>query len=108
TGHLSPWPALSAVMFGVMLGDSVMFLLGQRWGNHVFEHRMARKLVTPERHRKIVEYFGRYGAWIIFAARFLPGLRAPLFLTAGSMKVPFWVFFLMDGAAALLSIPISF
>src|SRR5690606_15676325 len=21
TGHLSPWPALSAVMFGVMLGD---------------------------------------------------------------------------------------
>jgi membrane protein DedA with SNARE-associated domain len=55
-----------------------------------------------------MDYFARYGAWIIFAARFLPGLRAPLFLTAGTMKVPFWVFFAMDGAAALLSIPISF
>jgi membrane protein DedA with SNARE-associated domain len=91
-----------------MLGDSIMFLLGQRWGSHVLDHRLSRKLLTAERQEKIEHYFARYGAWIIFAARFLPGIRAPLFLTAGSMRVPFWKFFSMDGAAALLSIPASF
>lgn len=108
SGTLEPWPALWALMFGVMAGDSAMFWLGKRWGTHVLEHRLARRMLTPERAVKIAGYFAKYGAWIIFAARFLPGLRAPLFLTAGSMKVRFWVFFAMDGAAALVSIPTSF
>jgi membrane protein DedA with SNARE-associated domain len=108
SGHLQPWWALGACMFGVMLGDSIMFLLGQRWGPHVLEHRLSRKLLTSERQARIGTYFARYGAWIIFAARFLPGIRAPLFLTAGSMRVSFWMFFAMDGAAALVSIPASF
>jgi membrane protein DedA with SNARE-associated domain len=107
-GHLSPWPALMAVLFGVMAGDSVMFLLGRRWGVHLLEHRLSRMLLTRERQAKIAVYFQKYGAWIIFVARFLPGLRAPLFLTAGSLKVSFLTFFAMDGLAALLSIPLSF
>ncbi|MEZ6065633.1 MAG: DedA family protein [Planctomycetaceae bacterium] len=108
TGHLQPWPALAALMFGVLAGDSVMFLLGRRWGSHMLEHRLTRKLLTVERKEKIEAAFQKYGAWIIFVARFLPGIRAPLFLTAGSMRASFWTFLAMDGAAALLSVPISF
>lgn len=108
SGTLEPWTALGALMLGVMVGDSAMFWLGQRWGTHLLEHGFARRMLTPERNAKILEYFAKYGAWIIFVARFLPGLRAPLFLTAGSMKVRFWIFFAMDGAAALISIPTSF
>jgi membrane protein DedA with SNARE-associated domain len=107
-GHLDPWWALGACLFGVMLGDSVMFFLGRRWGTHVLDHRLPRRLLTVEHRERIAAYFQRYGAWIIFAARFLPGIRAPLFLTAGTMRVPFWLFFLMNGMAALLSIPLSF
>ena len=107
-GHMRPWPALAALMIGVMLGDSAMFLLGKRWGGHLFEHKLARKLLTRERQEKIVVYFAKYGALVIFIARFLPGLRAPLFLTAGSMRVRFLTFFSMDGLAALLSVPLSF
>jgi membrane protein DedA with SNARE-associated domain len=108
SGHLRPWWALGACMFGVMAGDSLMYYLGRRWGGHLLEHRLSRKLLTAERQQQIEVYFARYGARIIFAGRFLPGLRAPLFLSAGTLRVPFWVFFLMDGAAALLSIPLSF
>lgn len=107
-GHLSPWPALFAVLLGVLAGDTAMFLLGRRWGVHLLEHRLSRMLLTRERQTKIAVYFQKYGAWIIFVARFLPGLRAPLFLTAGSLKVSFVTFFTMDGLAALLSIPLSF
>jgi len=108
TGHLRWWWALSACMFGVMIGDSVMFFLGRHWGNHLLEHRLSRKLLTVERQAAIERYFDRYGARIIFGARFLPGIRAALFLSAGTMKVSFLTFLLMDGAAALLSIPLSF
>jgi len=108
SGHLRPWWALGACMFGVMLGDSLMYYLGRRWGGHLLEHRLSRKLLTAERQQQIEEYFARYGARMIFAGRFLPGIRAPLFLSAGTLRVPFWVFLLMDGAAALLSIPLSF
>jgi membrane protein DedA with SNARE-associated domain len=108
TGHLQPWWALGACMFGVMAGDSLMFFLGRRWGTHVLDHRLSRKLLTVERQQAIGRYFDRYGAWIIFGARFLPGIRAALFLSAGTMRVTFWTFIAMDGAAALLSIPTSF
>lgn len=108
TGHLRPWWALGACMFGVMAGDLIMFYLGRRWGTHVLDHRLSRKLLTAERQQAIAKYFERYGAWIIFGGRFLPGIRAPLFLSAGTMGVTFWTFLAMDGAAALLSIPASF
>lgn len=108
TGHLKPWWALGACMFGVMAGDSIMYYLGRRWGNHVLEHRLSRKLLTVERQRAIQAYFAKYGAGIIFGARFLPGIRAALFLSAGTMNVTFWTFLAMDGAAALLSVPASF
>ena len=42
----------------------------------------------------------------MFFARFLPGLRMPVFFTSGLYKVPFWKFFLIDGFAALISVPI--
>lgn len=108
SGHLRPWWALGACMFGVMVGDSVMFFLGRHWGNHLLEHRLSRKLLTVERQQAIARYFDKYGARIIFGARFLPGIRAALFLSAGTMRVSFLTFLLMDGAAAILSVPLSF
>lgn len=107
-GVLDPWYAIAALVVGVMLGDSVMFLMGCRWGPKLLEHRFAQRMLPIERREKILHYFAKYGAWIIFAARFMPGLRAPLFLTSGTMGVRFWVFFGMDGAAMLVSVPTSF
>jgi membrane protein DedA with SNARE-associated domain len=43
----------------------------------------------------------------MFVARFLPGLRTPVFFSAGmSQRVSFGTWFLMDGFAALISVPI--
>lgn len=49
----------------------------------------------------------RYSNWVLFVARFLPGLRSPIFLTAGmTRRIPFWRFLLLDGLAALISVPV--
>lgn len=108
SGHLRPWWALGTCLFGIIAGDSFIYYLGRRWGPRVLEHRSARKLLNADRQQKIMKYFDRYGARIIFVARFLPGIRAPLFLTAGMMGVPYWLFFAMNGSAALLSTPLCF
>jgi membrane protein DedA with SNARE-associated domain len=43
----------------------------------------------------------------MFVARFLPGLRTPVFFSAGmSHRVSFATWFFMDGFAAIISVPI--
>ena len=38
-------------------------------------------------------------------ARFMPGLRAPIYFTAGTVGVKFHTFLFYDGLAALVSVP---
>lgn len=94
-------------MAGVLLGDATMFMLGRILGDKVLQVRWVARILTPARFAAVQEKFTRYGSWVLFIARFLPGLRSPIFLTAGmSRSVPFWRFILLDGMAALISVPI--
>jgi membrane protein DedA with SNARE-associated domain len=43
---------------------------------------------------------------MIFAARFMPGLRAPIFFSAGTLHLSPKVFWFYDGMAALISVPL--
>lgn len=92
---------------GVLVGDGIMFSLGHIVGPKVTRLPFVRRIITPRVYRKMQEKTHRYGNKILFIARFLPGLRAPIFLTAGvSHRVPLWKFLLMDGSAALISVPV--
>ncbi|HLX53817.1 MAG TPA: DedA family protein [Aquella sp.] len=92
---------------GVLVGDGVMFSLGLIVGPKVTRLPFIRRIITPRVYIKMQEKAHRYGNKILFIARFLPGLRAPIFLTAGvSHRVPLWKFLLMDGSAALISVPV--
>jgi membrane protein DedA with SNARE-associated domain len=94
-------------MVGVLLGDSGMFLLGRHFGTRILKWRMVARLLTPERYARVQEKFSRYGNRLMFFARFLPGMRTAVYLTAGTThRVSFLRFFLLDGAAALISVPI--
>ena len=94
-------------MAGVLVGDGIMFLLGRHFGEQILRFKPVRKLMTPKRYAQVQEKFDKYGNYVLFVARFLPGLRSPIFLTAGmSGKVSFWRWLVMDGIAALISVPI--
>ena len=63
--------------------------------------------MTPKRYAQVQEKFEKYGNWVLFIARFLPGLRTPIFISAGiSGKVSYMRFLMMDGFAALISVPV--
>lgn len=105
-GKISFTGALIAGLIGVMIGDTILFLVGQRFGRRVFKWPMFRRFFTEERIAKAELQIKEHAKKICFTARFMPGLRAAVFLTAGIMKVPFRTFFFQDGFAALISVPI--
>jgi len=94
-------------MAGVLVGDAVMFTIGHVFGPKVLRFRLIARIVTPARFLAVQEKFDKYGSWVLFVARFLPGLRSPIFITAGmSGKVSYLRFLVMDGLAALISVPV--
>jgi membrane protein DedA with SNARE-associated domain len=111
------WPALQTchqvhVMFGVamagvLIGDSTMFLIGRIYGQRVLNIKIFSKIITPKRYQWAEEMFEKYGTYFVFAARFMPGLRSPIFMVTGiTRKVSFLKFFLTDGFAAIISVPV--
>lgn len=91
---------------GVLLGDALMFLIGRYFGARALRLRWVAALLTPRRYAQVQEKFERYGNRLMFVARFLPGMRTAVFLSAGmTQRVTFLRFLLLDGFAALLSVP---
>lgn len=93
-------------MVGVLVGDVGMFLLGRHYGARILQWRLVARLLTPERYARVQEKFARYGNRLTFFARFLPGMRTAVFITAGTtQRVSLSRFLLLDGSAALISVP---
>lgn len=105
-GKISLLGAFISGLVGVLIGDCFMFFLGKKYGRKVFELPGFRKVFTEERIQIAEEKVHANSRFICFTARFLPGLRSPVFLTAGILGVPFKTFILLDGGAALISVPV--
>lgn len=106
-GYANVHNMVAVGMLGVLVGDSCMFLAGRYYGQRLLEHRYFARMMTPERYAAVQDKFERYGNRVLFVARFLPGLRAPIYLSAGmSRRVTYMRFLLLDGTAALISVPV--
>lgn len=100
------WVEAGVVMYaGVMIGDATIFVAGRYLGSKLRESPWFQRVFPSRKQAKVETLFEKYHSWVLFVGRFLPGLRAPIFFTAGSTRVRFWTFFLFDGLAALVSVP---
>ena len=104
-GSISFVGAMLIGLVGVLAGDILLFTIGYRFGDQVFKWPIFVKVFTPPRIQKAKERINESAKLICFTARFAPGLRAPIYLTAGILKVPFKIFIFQDGIAALISVP---
>jgi membrane protein DedA with SNARE-associated domain len=99
------WGMIATGLAGVMLGDCAMFFLGRHYGLAIAKKKFIARLLPEERLSRVGEILKTKGTKILFAARFMPGLRSPLFFTAGALGVPARTFIFYDGMAALISVP---
>ena len=104
--NVNPFIALGCCLFGALVGDCVMYWIGYHFGRGVLrDRRWFSRWVTPEREEHIEEMFHLHGLKVFFVARFLVGLRTPVYLTAGILRLSFKKFVLIDlvCAAAVVS-----
>jgi membrane protein DedA with SNARE-associated domain len=106
SGEVSLQTCLIATLIALLLGDSMLFWIGHRFGQRIFRIPVLSKLLTPERMEKVNDKFHRYGNRVVFVARFMAGVRGAVFLSAGVLKMPYRRFILFDGLAALVSAPL--
>ena len=97
---------VAVCMVGVLAGDGTIFFLGSRYGKRLRRAKFFSLILPEKRDAAVKSIFDKYGDKVIFMARFMPGLRTPLFFATGSYHVPFWKFFMLDGLAALISVPL--
>ncbi len=107
--EIKVWLMLPICIVGVIIGDSFLYLIGRFWGVKLVQLPFIRnKLLPPDRFASISENFQKYGVKILLFARLTPGIRAPIFLTAGITKLPITHFLFADGIYAIPGVSILF
>jgi membrane protein DedA with SNARE-associated domain len=105
-GVTNVWLMIAIALVGVTVGDSIIYFLGYHFGRKLTKKWIFHKLLPDDRLAAVQAKFRRRGNKLIFAARFMPGLRAPIFFSAGTLHLPYRVFLFYDGGAALISVPL--
>lgn len=105
-GDVKLWPMWSTCVLGILFGDSLLFLIGKKWGTKLSAHPFITKFWHLEKQERIKNYFIKQGARTIFFVRFLSGLRGPTHLLAGSMGFPFWKYLVTNFFAILIHVTI--
>jgi membrane protein DedA with SNARE-associated domain len=97
--------AASVAFFSVLFSDTLIFLIGRKYGRRLLEKPSIQKFVPPAALEKVEIWISKYGAYAAFAFRFTPGLRFPGHLACGFLKFPMWKFISVDAFAAAISVP---
>jgi membrane protein DedA with SNARE-associated domain len=91
----------------ILLGDSIPYWLGRHYGLAALKTKWVAKVLHPERFAKLERRFEDNKNWSIFTCRFLPGLRIPGYLVAGTLRMSFTRFLVIDSLGVVLSVPTS-
>lgn len=89
--------AIGGCLLGIYVGDLGLFVLGRLLGGSLMRWRWFASRVSPAKLDNLGTWFDQHAATSIFAARFLPGTRLPLYLAAGALgkkggRFAFWTF----------------
>ena len=100
SGRLSLIPALGLALSASVLADWVWYEAGRRWGNTMlhFIHSLASDPDAAERRSK--KNFAKYGARVLIAAKFVPGLDAAAPPLAGLSGTGLLRFLTFDAAGS--------
>jgi membrane protein DedA with SNARE-associated domain len=82
----SPVGALAGVILGTAFGDIALYAVG-RWGRHT---GLGKRLRGRPDVRRAEQWVAARALWLVFAARFMPGFRLPVFTASGLVRAPAW------------------
>lgn len=90
----------------VLVADTLSFVLGRFFRNSLPSLPVIRQAFSPPRLVRADHFYRRHGLKGLLAARFMPGLRTPLFFIAGTARLPCYQFIVADMIMAAFSVSI--
>jgi membrane protein DedA with SNARE-associated domain len=100
-GTLNPSWAFLSCLVGALAGDAVLYAIGYHFGRSlVTRHPRFAHLLHADREARIEQMIRKHEMKVFFLSRFMVGVRAPVFLAAGVLRIPFHRFVLMDAVCA--------
>ena len=82
-GRISLVAVITAAILGAIVGDSIGYWVGARWGRSIIEGRLGR-IVGHDRWSRARAHLSRKGLLLIVAGRFPPAVRSLVPITAGA------------------------
>jgi membrane protein DedA with SNARE-associated domain len=102
-GTLPYWPVIIGAVVGAVLGDTVSYLIGRRYGGAL--ERIWPFSRDPEMLPRGMRFFERHGGKSVFIGRFFGPLRAVIPLAAGVLQMPSGWFWFANIVSALVWAP---
>jgi membrane protein DedA with SNARE-associated domain len=100
---------LPVLIVGVVISDGFLYGMGRFWGSWFLGRRwVQRHILPPEKRAQIEKNFHDRGIAVLLGARLLPGIRSPVFIMAGVLRVPLGRFLLADALYAIPGVNILF
>jgi membrane protein DedA with SNARE-associated domain len=99
---------LPVVIAGVVIGDGFLYCIGRFWGRRLLEWKWVQRRLPPEKREQIEKNFHDRGIMVLLGARLLPGIRTPIFIMAGMLRVPLSRFLLADALYAIPGVNLLF
>jgi membrane protein DedA with SNARE-associated domain len=97
------WPAaFAAVTLGAVAGAWLDWWVGCSIAPALSARAGLRGPLDAARLARFESAYRRWGGLVLVANRFLPGIRAFLFVAAGAARIPLWKVLLLGGLSAAL------
>ncbi|MDF2442067.1 MAG: phosphatidylglycerol lysyltransferase, partial [Subtercola sp.] len=104
SGDISPWFVAAAAAAGAVVGDSLGYFIGHRFGVRLLLI-LSRRFPTrfaPERIHRAIGIMNRWGVLAVFGGRFVAFLRVLVGPLAGTLRMPYRRFLVANVAGAIV------
>lgn len=105
-GEMNFLAVWGAGVLGSVLGALVLYYIGWWAGDTVLRSLLRRYgrflTITEKEYDRALDYFGRYGHWVVFFGRLIPIIRSLISLPAGAEHMPMPKFLLYTTAGSAI------
>ncbi len=105
-GLMGFWPAMLAGLFGILIGDTFIYLAGKWLGKSAVSRKPISWFINEQDLERSYHWFESKGPIIILACRFIPGTRFPTYFSAGVIGSSFLMFFSYFGLSSIIWTPL--
>jgi len=104
-GLINPYIGIAVGLLSLVLGDSIIYFLGKRFGIKILSLPVFKHLISKKNIDRAKKFMDRHGSKSVFISKFIVGLRYSVFFTSGMFAIGYKRFISFDMLASCISVP---